>query len=127
TPKSQVDFGGVQMEDVIASPALRNQQGALMSEILNEIKVPTIQAGRIHMLGLEPLADPMIQDLDKAEYSSGRTECDFTLPANASTPAIADFIMYRWAREAKVLKYEVLDPAPGANRSPAYAEIELSL
>lgn len=127
TPKSQVVFGGVQLEDVIGSQTLRNQQAALMSEILNDIMVPTIVAGGIYMLGQEPLADPMFQVFDKAGYIPGCTMCDFTFPANASTPAIADFIMYRWAREAKVLKYEVLDPAPGANRSPAYAEIELSL
>lgn len=127
TDKSQVAFGGVQLEDVVGSQQLRNTQAGLLTGVLNDVMVPTIVAGGIYMLNQNPAEDPMFQIFQQAGYVPGCTSCEWTFPANATTDAIADFVMYKWSRDARVIKYETLDAAPGANRKPVYTEIEFSL
>lgn len=130
TERSQIAFGGVQMEDVNNAGAqpLRNGQANLLISVLNDVMIPTIVAGGIFMLNDQPEEDPTFQLFQEAGYVPGCTTCEWTsILGNPAIDIIADFIMYKWAREARVLKYEVLDAAPGANRKPAYAEIEFSL
>ncbi|MGJ1265341.1 IPT/TIG domain-containing protein [Sphingobacterium spiritivorum] len=130
TPKSQMVIAGVQLEDVVNSQALREAQANLLISTLNDIMVPTVLAGGIFMLDQQPEKDPTFQLLSKAGYVPGCTACEWTFPASATVNSIADFISYRWSREARVIKYETLDvaPAPGSgNRRPVYAEIEFKL
>lgn len=130
TDKSQIAFGGVQMEDVnnAGAQGLRNGQANLLVSVTNDIMIPTIVAGGIFMMNQQPEEDPTFQIFRQAGYVPGCSSCEWTsILGSPPIDIIADFIMFKWARDARVLKYEVLEAAPGANRRPAYAEIELSL
>lgn len=130
TPQSQIAFAGVQLEDVIASQTLRNSQATLVNGALNDVMVPLVLAGGLFMLAQEPLEDPMFKIFNQEGFVPGCTSCEWTFPASTTVNAIADFISYRWAREARVIQYETLDaaPAPGSgNRKPVYVEIEFKL
>lgn len=129
TQQSQVAFGGVQMEDVINRQSYRNNQANILINVLNDVMIPTIVAGNIFLLNQDPTQDETFQIFAEAGYKPGCTSCEWTFPASTTVNSIADFVMYKWAREARVIKYETLDVAPvtGANRRPVYAEIELSL
>ncbi len=127
TPQSQIALGGIQMEDVVDRQAYRNNQAAIALEALNDVMIPTIVAGNIFLLNQEAEQDETFKLFQAGGFKPGCTTCEWTFPASTTVNSIADFVMYKWAREAKVLKYEVLDAAPGANRKPVYAEIEISL
>jgi len=126
TEKSQVAFGGVQMEDVLAQQVKRNNQAKILNSALNDVMVPTILAGGIFLLNQEPKQDPTFQLFEHEGYVPGCTSCGWT-STSGGTPVIADFVTYRWAREARIIKYETLDTAPGSDRKPVYVEIEFSL
>jgi len=126
TPKSQIAIAGLQIEDVIAQQAKRTDQAGKVNTLLHDVMVPTILAGGIFMLGQTPLEDPTFKLFQQEDFVPGCTSCEFT-SVSGTTPVIADFISYRWAREARVIKYELLPTASGSDRKPAYMEIEFKL
>lgn len=134
TPQSQIAFAGLQVNDVYGANAsqiannqtLRNGQAADASNALNDVMVPLVLAGGLFMADTAPADDPMFRILNQAGFVPGCTTCEVTSVSN-NRDIIADFISYRWSRDARVIKYETLDAAPGANRKPVYLELELSL
>lgn len=134
TPKSQIAFAGLQVNDVYgANPTaiasnqtLRNGQATDAGAALNDVMVPLILAGGLFMADAMPLEDPMFKIFNQDGFVPGCISCAFTSRSN-NRDIIADFISYRWAREARVIKYEELPTAPGSDRKPVYAEIEFSL
>lgn len=134
TPQSQIAFAGLQVNDVYGANAgaiasnqtLRNNQAALVAAALNDIMVPMVLGGGLFMADVEPLGDPMFQIFNQSGFMPGCTSCALTAVSN-SRGIIADFISYRWTREARVIKYETLDTGPGSDRKPVYIEIEFSL
>lgn len=130
TPKSRIAFAGLQLEDVVAQQGKRDNQAAKVNDALRDIMMPTILAGGIFMLGQEPLADPTFKLFEQEGFVPGCTSCGWTATSGSGVnerDVIADFISYRWAREAKIIKYELLETGPGSDRKPAYMEIEFSL
>lgn len=126
TEKSQIALAGVQLEDVLAQQVKRNNQAARLNAALDDVMVPTILAGGVFLLKQNPLEDETFQILEDGDFVSGCTSCDWT-SVSGTTDVIADFIAYRWVREAKVIKYENLPTGPGSNRDPVYMEIEFTL
>lgn len=134
TPQSQIAFAGLQVNDVYGANStaitnnqtLRNSQAADASTALNDVMVPLVLAGGLFMADAVPLEDPMFKIFNQDGFIPGCTSCAFTSRSN-NRDIIADFISYRWAREARIIKYETLDTAPGSDRKPVYMEIEFSL
>ncbi|MBD1420693.1 IPT/TIG domain-containing protein [Sphingobacterium chuzhouense] len=132
TPQSRIAFAGVQMEDVTnaGGPGLRSSQATKVIDALNDVMIPTILAGGLFMLDQKPLEDPMFKIFNQEGFVPGCTSCEWTSASGTGVnrrDVIADFISYRWAREARIIKYELLETGPGSDRKPAYIEIEFSL
>lgn len=134
TSQSQIAIAGIQVNDVYGANAtaiannqtLRNGQATQADAALNDVMVPLIFGGGLFMSGPEPLEDPMFKIFNQNGFIPGCSSCTFTARSN-NRDIIADFISYRWAREARVIKYETLNTAPGSDRKPVYAEIEFKL
>ena len=123
----QIAVGGVQLEDAANEQGMtrRTAQTGLLLDAIKELSMPVILAGNFFLLDQTPANDATFSLYAAGSFKPGCTTCDWTFPASATVNAIADFIMYKWGGEVEVLRYKVLDPAPGANRKPVFAELKI--